>query len=116
MKTDLATSVIAAIICIVAAYFVCNLFLPEISEVSFKILQSGNNNYELVEPNEEVFNYRAIDPAVEVYVGQCEEYDENGNCMTNTTNTETTEEESKDDTTKPDSNTPNEENQDGATD
>lgn len=115
MKTDLATSIIAAIICVIAAYFVCNLFLPGISEVSFKVLQSSDNNYNLVEPNEEVFNYRAIDPAVEVYVGQCEEYDTNGNCITNTTNTESTEEESKDDTAKPDG-TPNEEKQDGATD
>lgn len=80
MKTDLATSIIAAILGVVAAYFICNLLLPSISDVTFKVLNS-NFSYTVSDPNPEIFNYRAIDPTVEVYVGQCKEYDQNGNCV-----------------------------------
>ena len=80
MKTDLATSIIAAILGVVAAYFICNLLLPSINDVTFKVLNS-NFSYTVSDPNPEIFNYRAIDPTVEVYVGQCKEYDQNGNCV-----------------------------------
>jgi hypothetical protein len=109
MKTDLTTSILAAVIGIVVAYFVCNMFIPGIDDVSIKTL--GNNlNYSLTEPNPEIFNYRAVNPTVEVYVGQCKEYDQNGNCVeqvksldetdvTNTENTEKTEDSDKTDKT-----------------
>lgn len=80
MKTDLATSIVAAIVGVVAAYFVCGLFLPSIDDVTIKTLNS-NTSYEVTQPNSEIFNFRAINPTVEVYVGQCAEYDENGECV-----------------------------------
>lgn len=80
MKFDLATSIIVGIIGVVVAFFVMNLFLPEIESFSFKVLSSTPTTT-LTDPNPEVFNYRAINPTVEVYVGQCEEYDSDGNCL-----------------------------------
>lgn len=93
MKTDLATSALAAIVGVIVAYFVCGLFLPEIADVSFDVLDSKNLNYSLAEPNPEIFNYRAVDPTVEVIIhGDCEIQDSNGNCVDDTTNLETPEE------------------------
>ena len=80
MKTDLATSILAAIIGVVAAYFLCNLILPGIDRVTFKTL-GESFTYKLVEPNVELFNYRALNPTVEVYVGKCQSYNENGECI-----------------------------------
>ena len=77
MKKDLTTTIIAAIAGVVAAYFITNMFLPGIENFSFKNL-NGNTNFTLAEPDEEIFNYRAVNPTVEVYVGQCMEYDADG--------------------------------------
>ena len=79
MKKDLFTYGLLAIIGVIVAYFVCNLFLPEFSETSFKTLTS-NPSYTLSSPDPEVFNFRAINPTVEVYVGQCEAYNPDGTC------------------------------------
>ena len=68
MKTDLATSIIAAIAGIALAFFVTNLLLPPTSEVKFSTL-SGKESYSITEPDDEIFNYRALNPTVEVYVG-----------------------------------------------
>lgn len=83
MKTDLATSIIAAIIGTVAAYFICNLVLPQAEDISFKTLDSTSANYTLAQPDPEIFNYRAINPTVEVYVGQCTKYNDYGECIDN---------------------------------
>ena len=90
MKTDLATSIIAAI----AAYFVTNLFMGPIEDVSYKTIDSTVNT-NLSDPDPEVFNYRALNPTVEVYVGECEEYNTYGECI-EVTDTETNVEESTD--------------------
>ena len=70
MKTDLITSIIAAIVGTIAAYFICNFIVPKIESFSYTTLDS-TLNYDLDEPNIEVFNYRAVNPTVEVYVGNC---------------------------------------------
>ena len=80
MKNDLATSIIAAIIGILVAYFACSAILPEIEGVNYKTL-SSSITYNLSEPDPEVFNFRAVNPTVEVYVGQCEEYNANNECV-----------------------------------
>ena len=80
MKTDLTTSIIAAVLGAVVAFFVCNMFIPTIDDVTVKTLGSSLT-YTLANPSPEVFNYRAINPTVEVYVGQCTEYNENGECI-----------------------------------
>ncbi len=80
MKKDLITAIIAAVVSSIIAYFVCGIFLPGLEDVTFPVLES-KIDYTLSNPDNEVFNYRAINPTVEVYVGDCTEYDENGACL-----------------------------------
>lgn len=84
MKTDLASSIGAAIIGVLLAYFVCNLFIGEIEPVTIKTVDTSVTA-DLVEPNIEVFNYKALNPTVEVYVGDCSEYNSYGECIENNT-------------------------------
>lgn len=79
MKTDLATSIGVAILGVLIAYFVCNFFIGPIESVSFKTIEQ-DVDATLAEPNVNVFNYKALNPTVEVYVGNCGERDENGEC------------------------------------
>ena len=72
MKTDLASSIGIAIVGAVISFFVCNLFIGEIEDVSFKVIDSSVST-DLVEPDPEIFNYKALNPTVEVYVGDCTE-------------------------------------------
>lgn len=80
MKTDLTTSIIAAIFGFVIAFILCNFIVPPIKDYALKTLGTSADS-SLTEPDENVFNYRAINPTVEVYVGDCAEYDENGECI-----------------------------------
>ena len=72
MKTDLATSILAAVLGVGVAFLICNVLLPETETVSFKKLNSTDSNYTLTDPDINVFNYRALNPTVEVYVGDCD--------------------------------------------
>ncbi|MBR3228975.1 hypothetical protein IKF67_01950 [Candidatus Saccharibacteria bacterium] len=80
MKTDLASSIGVAILGILISYFVCNLFIGPIEDVSFNTV-SSSVNVNLTEPDVEVFNYKALNPTVEVYVGDCTVYNEIGECV-----------------------------------
>ena len=83
MKTDLATSIGVAIAGVLISYFICNIFVGPIEDVSIKTVDSSFST-EIEDPNPEVFNYRAIDPTVEVYVGgagDCAQFDDNGECI-----------------------------------
>lgn len=84
MKTDLTTSVIVAIVGVIAAYFVCNIFIGEIKPFKIKTVDTSASA-ELAEPDAELFNYKALNPTVEVYVGECTKYGEAGECLDNTT-------------------------------
>jgi hypothetical protein len=84
MKQDILTAVVAAIFGVIASYILTGLFIPELESTEFKTLNS-NTTYNIVEPNPEVFNYRAINPTVEVYVGQCKEYSISGECIEDST-------------------------------
>ena len=79
-KIDLATSIITAVIGVLISYFVCGFFLGEGSSVDVKTVSSTVSS-SLAEPNVDIFNYKALNPTVETYVGECQEYDENGNCI-----------------------------------
>ena len=94
MKTDLATSVAAAIIGVVAAFLLCNMLVPGAQDVKFSILGSSDS-YTLSEPDPEIFNYRAVNPTVEVYVGQCKQYNANGECIDYGTKGDTIEQETQ---------------------
>lgn len=83
MKTDLASSIGVAIVGVVLAYFICNLFIGPIEDFNVKTVDASIST-DIADPNPEVFNYRAINPTVEVYVGNsdnCESFDEKGNCI-----------------------------------
>lgn len=89
MKTDLFSSIGIAIVGLLIAYFVCNLFVGPIEETQVKILKTSVDA-SVADPDPEVFNYKALNPTVEVYVGDCTEYDSYGECVeTNDTSKET---------------------------
>lgn len=93
MKTDLATSIITVIAGVIIAYFVTNLFTPTLEDVSFKVLDESVSST-LTDPNNEIFNYRSVNPTVEVFVGKCEEFNEKGECIDgNLESEETTEDD-----------------------
>ena len=71
MKTELITAIGAAIAGVLIAFFITNIFIGEIEEVTIKTVDNTVNT-ELAEPDPEVFNYKALNPTVEVYVGEGE--------------------------------------------
>lgn len=113
MKTDLVTSIGAAILGSIIAFVAVNMLLPEIEPVSFKKISSPNMSYSLTDPDEEVFNVRALNPTVEVYVGDCTEYDIYGNCINRASDDE---EEDEDEDKAEEDLEPDQENQNGSTD
>lgn len=86
-KTDLFTSIIAAIIGVLIAFFVTDLFIGPIEDVTYKKVSSGVNA-DIAEPDPEIFNYKALNPTVEVYVGECIEYNQYGECVEVSTDVE----------------------------
>lgn len=123
MKTDLFTSIVAAVLGVGVSFLICNVLLPEIEPVSFKKLSNASSDYSLTEPDVNVFNYRALNPTVEVYVGDCTEYDSFGNCI-DEQNQDDTEDDTYDDEDEEDTNPdetiepeeePEEEQPDGST-
>lgn len=80
MKADLATSIVITIVGAIVAYFCCNLFIGESEDFSFKNIDSSVST-QLAEPDPEVFNYKALNPTVEAYVGNCTEYNVYGQCV-----------------------------------
>ena len=92
MKTDLATAIGAAIVGLIIAFLITGFFTGPIEDVTYKTIDSKVST-ELADPDSEVFNYRALNPTVEVYIGSCVEYSANGECLEtleaeNETNTE----------------------------
>ena len=81
MKNDLISSIAIAIFGIVAAYLICNLFVGEAKPYSFFTVDDSASSTELANPDIELFNYKALNPTVEVYVGDCRNYDEYGECV-----------------------------------
>ena len=86
-KTDLFTSIIAAIAGVLIAFFVTNMFIGPIKDFSYKKV-SSSVNADIADPDPEVFNYEALNPTVEVYVGECAEYNQYGECVVTNTNEE----------------------------
>ena len=95
MRKDLFTTIGVAIVGIILAFFITNLVIQPIGnftvptiDTSTTATKTDNYNFSnLDEPNNEVFNYYALNPTVEVYVGECEQYAENGTCVVRTTTT-----------------------------
>ncbi len=81
MKSDLATTIIVAIVGLAASYFVCNLFIGESEEINVKSIEGSEITSTVAEPNPALFNANALNPTVEVYIGECSEYNEMGECL-----------------------------------
>ena len=71
MKFDLATAIITAIVGVTVTYLVANSLMGEPGEISVKTPNS-TVDATLAEPSPEIFNYRALNPTVETYVGNGE--------------------------------------------
>ena len=65
---DLFTSVILFIVGAIVAFITCNMILPAIDDFKFNIV-NVDSSASLAEPDIEIFNYRAVNPTVQVYVG-----------------------------------------------
>ena len=77
-RSDLFTILLVTMIGVVASVVLMNMMLgdPSSKSVSFKTIEVIEPS--LAQPNPEVFNADAINPTVEVYVGDCVDVDQNG--------------------------------------
>lgn len=78
-QSDIFSLILIAGVGTLAAFFVCQALMgdPDDATVSFKALATSVSS-SLAAPDPEVFNGAALNPTVEVYVGVCEDVDQNG--------------------------------------
>lgn len=78
-QSDIISLILIAGIGTLAAFFACNAILgdPDKATTEFTALNKVITK-DLVAPNPEIFNAYAINPTIEVYVGNCEDIDQNG--------------------------------------
>ena len=78
-QSDIFTLILIAGIGTLAAFFLCNAIMgdPDDAKTEFKRL-SNVISADLSVPDPEIFNSTAINPTIEVYVGDCEDIDHNG--------------------------------------
>lgn len=78
-QSDIISLILIAGIGTLAAFFACNAILgdPDEASTEFKTVNKVITN-DLVAPDPEIFNAYAINPTIEVYVGDCEDIDQNG--------------------------------------
>ncbi len=85
MKMDLVTSIAVTVVGIILGFFVTNLVVPPLQDFSFSTVDikadEANAYATLVAPDPNVFNSRALNPTVEVFVGGCKEYALDGKCL-----------------------------------
>lgn len=77
-QSDIFTIVIIALVGTLAAFFGVSSFLGDPDKASVEIVTVQAVSASLTEPDSELFNSYAINPTVEVYVGNCEDVDHNG--------------------------------------
>jgi len=77
-QSDIITVILIAVVGVIVSAFACNALLgnPDDASVSFKTVEAIEDG--LAQPDPEVFNTSAVNPTVEVYVGNCEDVDQNG--------------------------------------
>lgn len=78
-QSDIFTLILIAGIGTLGAFLVCNLIMgnPDEAVTKFKTLDKVIAK-DLTAPNPEIFNVGAVNPTIEVYVGNCEDIDQNG--------------------------------------
>ena len=78
-QSDIFSLILVASIGTLVAFFACRAIMgdPGDAQTTFtavnKVVSSS-----LAQPNPDVFNSTAINPTIEVYVGECEDIDQNG--------------------------------------
>lgn len=78
-QSDIFTLILIAGIGTIAAFFVCRTILGDPNQASTKFKTINRTiSSSLVNPDPEIFNSTAINPTIEVYVGDCEDIDQNG--------------------------------------
>ena len=77
-QSDIFTIVIIALVGTLAAFFGVSSFLGDPDKATAEIVTVQDVSASLTEPDSELFNSYAINPTVEVYVGNCEDVDHNG--------------------------------------
>ncbi len=78
-QSDIFTLILIAGIGTLAAFFVCQTLMGDPSQASVKFKTVNRTvSADLVQPNPEMFNSMSINPTIEVYVGDCEDIDQNG--------------------------------------
>lgn len=83
MKNELATAIFTAIAGLIIAYFVTNIFFGKIEDYTLTTIE-GTLSTDVISPDVEVFNPNALNPTVEVYVGDdCQNISESGECLDN---------------------------------
>ena len=80
MNKELILSIVVAVVGTLGAYFACNLFIGDIGSETVNTIDSSVTA-DLASPDIEVFNYKALNPTVETYIGECSEYNEYGECI-----------------------------------
>lgn len=77
-QSDIFTIIAVAVVGVVVSSVLLNMILgnPDEKSVSFKTVEVIEST--LDNPDPEVFNPEAINPTVEVYVGECVDLDQNG--------------------------------------
>ena len=78
-QSDIFTLILIAGIGTLAAFFACNAILgdPDEAKVEYTTVSKVISK-DLGQPRSDVFNAQAINPTIEVYVGNCEDIDQNG--------------------------------------
>lgn len=77
-QSDLITVILIAVSGTLAAFFIVNILLGNPSELTKEVKTIDVVSPELAAPDPEIFNKDAINPTIEVYVGGCEDIDQNG--------------------------------------
>ena len=82
MKNDLATAIIAAISGMLLAYFISNMVISKFAKSTYEVKSADSSiTAEVPNPDPEVFNYKSLNPTVEVFVGDCTEVNMYGECI-----------------------------------
>lgn len=78
-QADLFSIILVASVGTLAAFFICKALMgdPNSMQVKFTKVRDVISS-KLEDPNAEIFNSTAINPTIEVFVGDCEDIDKNG--------------------------------------
>ena len=77
-NNDIVAVVFISIVGAVAAFFAVNALLGDLSDKSVTFNTPAAVTVNLADPDPEIFNLEAINPTVEVYVGNCRDDDHDG--------------------------------------